>query len=166
MSTKTKLRSSAAIIEDSLRPHFLWEMNRYLQDVALDAAIKDARLHLDCSLQSASHAYDAELGTVANDLADRANQSGSRLASLLAVKDVLDNCPELPAIRATLDPLFQELADARAREAAQQAAKVAAQRAVQAAEEAARADLEAKLADDPHLAAARRELEELEAAIA
>jgi hypothetical protein len=164
--SKTKLRSSAAIIEDSLRPHCPWEMNRYLQAVALDAAVKEARLHLDAALQCAGHAFDAELGVVANDLAARANESGSRLASLLAVKNVLDACDDLPAIRKKLAPIFQELDEARTREADQLAAKVAAQRAVQSAEQAARADLEAKLADDPQLAAARRELEKLEAAIA
>jgi len=166
MPTKTKLRSSAEIISDSLRPHCPWEMNRHRQSAALDAAIREARLHLDAALQCAAHDFDVELGFIANDLAARANESGSRLAALLAVKNVLDNCPDLPSIRQTLDPLFAELAEARAREADQHAAKVAAQRAVQAAEEAARADLEAKLADDPQLAAARRELEELEAVLA
>jgi len=162
--SKAKIRSSAEIIEDSLRPHCTWEMSRYLQSVALDDAVKQARLQLDASLQCAGHAFDSELGTVVNDLSDRANtDAGKRLAGLLAAKDVLDNCPELPAIRKQLDPLFQELAEARAREADQHAAKVAAQRAVQAAEEAARADQEAKLADDPQLTVAREKLAKLEA---
>jgi hypothetical protein len=167
MKTNTTTRTSADIIENTLRPWDSWEMNRYLQSKALTDAIKEARKDLDFSLQSTVWSYEAELGEIANDLAARADSAaGRKLAALLAAKDVLDACPELPAIRKTLDPLFQELAEARAREADQQAAKVAAQRAVQAAEEAARADLEAKLADDPQLAAARRELEELEAVLA
>jgi hypothetical protein len=167
MKTITTTRTSADIMENTLRPWDSWEMNRYLQSIALPDAIAEARKDLSFSMESTLWSFDAELGEVANDLADRANtEVGKRLAVLLAAKDVLDNCPELPAIRKTLDPLFQELAEARAREADQQAAKVAAQRAVQAAEEAARADLEAKLADDPQLAAARRELEELEAVLA
>jgi hypothetical protein len=126
-------------------------MSRYLQTVALDAAIKDARLHLDCSLQSAAHAFDAEPGTVANDLADRAaTDVRKRLAGLLAAKDVLDHCPELPAIRATLDPLFAELAEARAIEGDQQAAKVADDRAIaerkRIARERALAEVEAAFA--------------------
>jgi hypothetical protein len=166
MPTKTKLRSSTEIIDHSLRPFCEWSMSRYQQFLALDAAIIESRRTLDFSLQSAFHAFDVEPGVVANDLAHRATESGGRLASLLAAKNVLDACPELPNIRATLDPLFAELAEARAREADQHAATVAAKRAVQAAEEAARAGLEAKLADDPHLAAARQKLEQLEAAIA
>jgi hypothetical protein len=167
MSTKPKLRTAAEIISESLRPFCEWSMTRYRQFIDLDAAIIESRRTLDFSLQSAFHAFDAEPGAVANDLAERASyEAGKRLAGLLAVREVLNTCPELPAIRATLDPLFAELTEARAREADQQAAKVAAQRAVQTAEEAARADLEAKLADDPQLAAARRELEELEAVLA
>jgi hypothetical protein len=151
MPIKTKLRSSAEIISDSLRPHCTWEMNRHRQSAALDAAIKEARLHLDGALQCAGHAFDAELGTVANDLADRANtEVGKRLAGLLAAKDVLDHCPELPAIRKQLDPLFQELDEARAREAEEaRLASLAAQEkriALQAAREKAIAQVEASFA--------------------
>jgi hypothetical protein len=148
--SKTKLRTAAEIIQNSLRPHCPWETNRYLQAVALDAAIKEARLHLDTSLQCAGHAFDAELGTVANDLADRANQSGSRLASLLAVKNVLEACDELPAIRKKLDPLFQELAEAQKRETEELAAKIADERATaerkRIATEKALAEVEASFA--------------------
>jgi hypothetical protein len=131
MSKASKpLRTAAAIIEDSLRPFCPWEMNRHRQSAALDAAIKEARLHLDGALQCAGHAFDAELGTVANDLADRANtEAGKRLAGLLAVKDVLSSCTELPSIRQTLDPIFAELAEAQKREAEELAAKVADDRA-------------------------------------
>jgi hypothetical protein len=150
MSKPTKLRTAAAVIEDSLRPFCPWEMNRYLQSVALDSALKESRLHLDASLQSAGHAFDAELGTVANDLAARANESGSRLASLLAVKNVLDACDELPAIRKSLDPLFQELAEAQKRESEELAAKIAADRAIaerkRIATEKALAEVEAAFA--------------------
>jgi sugar phosphate isomerase/epimerase len=167
MKTNTTTRTSADIIENTLRPFDVWELNRYLQSIALPDAIAEARKDLSFSMESTLWSFNAQLGEVANDLAARADSAaGRRLASLLAIKYVIDHCPELPAIRATLDPIFEELENAKAREADQQAAKVAAQLAVQAAEEAARADLEAKLADDPQLAAARRELEELEAVLA
>jgi hypothetical protein len=167
MKTNTITRTSADIIENTLRPWDSWEMNRYLQFIALPDAIAEARKDLSFSMESTLWSFNAELGEVANDLAARADSSaGRKLASLLAIKYVIDHCPDLPSITHKLDPLFAELTEARAREADQQAAKVAAQRAVQTAEDAARADLEAKLADDPQLAAARRELEELEAVLA
>ena len=151
MSTKTKLRSSNEIIDHSLRSHCQWQMSRYLQFIALDAAIIESRRTLDFSLQSAFHPFDAEPGAVANDLAERASyEAGKRLAGLLAVKDVLDHCPELPAIRKQLDPLFQELDEAREREAEEaRLASLAAQEkriALQAAREKAIAQVEASFA--------------------
>jgi hypothetical protein len=122
-----------------------------LQSVALDDAVKQARLHLDASLQCAVFAFDAELGAVANDLADRANtEVGKRLAGLLAVRDVLTSCTELADIRARLDPLFAELAEAQKRETEEHDAKVADDRAIaerkRIATEKALAEVEAAFA--------------------
>jgi hypothetical protein len=112
-------------------------MTRYLQSVALDAAIAQASKPLDGSLQSAMFSFDAEPGIVAADVRDRAAQSGATLASLLAAKFVLDRCEELPAIKAKLQPLFAELAEARA-------AEVEAARLASIARQAIRQDIEAK----------------------
>lgn len=151
MSTKTKHRTSAEIEDLLLRPHCTWEMTRHRQAVALEIAIADARKELDFSLQSAFHAFDASLKTVASDLAERAAYpAGRRLAGLLAAKHVFDNCPELQAIRKTLDPLFAELEAAKAHEAEQaRLASIAAQEkriALDAAREKAIAEVEAQFA--------------------
>lgn len=150
MSTKIK-RVAAEIISHSLRPHCEWEMSRHRQAAALEIAIADARKELDFSLQSASYSWDAELGTVANDLAERASYpAGRRLAGLLAVKSVFENCQELPAIRKALDPLFSELEAAKAHEAEEaRLASIAAQEkraALDAAREKAVAEVEAQFA--------------------
>lgn len=53
MTTKTKHRTSAEIIENSLRPHCEWEMTRYLQAVALDAARAKAVAEVEAQFATA-----------------------------------------------------------------------------------------------------------------
>lgn len=137
---KTKPLRPAAEIEEILRPWNIWEMSRFLQSQAIDAAVAEAAKTLDFSLQSASFAFSADPSAVADDILGRANSdAGRNLAALLAAKFVLDGCPELPSIREKLAPLFAELAAARAAEA--EAARVASLK-----RQALRDDLAAKRA--------------------
>jgi len=162
MKTNTITRSSADIIENTLRPWDGWEMNRYLQSKALTDAIKEARKDLDFSLQSTVWSYEAELGEIANDLAARADSAaGRRLAALLAAKDVLDACPELAEITAKLDPIFEELENAKARESKEAAEGLAAKRALEAARQAAEKRLLAEVDADPEVVAARQKMNQL-----
>ena len=129
MSSKTKLRTVAEIAE-ILRPHCVWEMSRYLQSVAIDQAIAEAAKTLDFSLQSAAFSFNADPAAVAADLTQRCDSdAGRNLAALLAARYVIDQCSELPAIRARLAPIFAELATAQESEAAaaHQAALAAAE---------------------------------------
>ncbi len=162
MKTITTTRTSADIIENTLRPWDSWEMNRYLQSKALTDAIKEARKDLDFSLQSTVWSYGAELGEIANDLAARADSPvGQKLASLMAAKDVLDACPELPSITAKLDPIFADLQRARAHEEQSAADTLKAKRALEAARQAAEQRLLAEVANDPEVLKATRAVQEL-----
>jgi hypothetical protein len=148
--TKTKNRT-AAEIEDILRPTSPWDIARFLQNAAIDRAIAEARRDVDMSLQSASFEFDTDVAEVAVDLLQRADAPlGHKLASLLAAKHTLESCPDLPGIKARLDPLYLELASAREREAEEaRLASLAAQEkriALQAAREKALAQLEAAFA--------------------
>jgi hypothetical protein len=67
---------------------------------------------------------------------------------------------EIPAI----DALYAEIAEAEAREAEAATAAQAAQNALEEAEEAARVKLEARIATDPAVKAAKAQLEALQAA--
>jgi hypothetical protein len=162
MKTNTTTRTSADIIENTLRPWDSWEMNRYLQSKALTDAIKEARKDLDFSLQSTVWSYEAELGEIANDLAARVfSPVGQKLASLLAAKDVLDACPELPSITAKLDPIFKELETAKARELKEAADTLSAKRALEAAQKAAEQRLLAQVDADPEVVAALNKMNQL-----
>jgi hypothetical protein len=162
MKTITTTRTSADIIENTLRPWDGWELTRYLQSIALPDAIAEARKDLSFSMESTLWSFNAELGEVANDLAARADSAaGRRLASLLAIKYVIDHCPELPAIRATLDPIFEELENAKARESKEAAEGLAAKRALEVARQAAEKRLLAEVANDPEVLKATRAVQEL-----
>jgi hypothetical protein len=86
------------------------------------------------------------------------------LLGLRQVLEILEESPQFAAATQTLDPLFVELAAAEAREAEEAAAAAAARHALADAEEAARLKLEAKIATDPAVKAARAQLEALQAA--
>jgi hypothetical protein len=162
MKTNTTTRSSADIIENTLRPWDSWEMNRYLQFIALPDAIAEARKDLSFSMESTLWSFDAELGEVSNDLAARADSAaGRKLAALLAAKDVLDHCADLPSITAKLDPIFEELETAKARESKEAADTLSAKRVLEAARQAAEQRLLAEVANDPEVLKATRAVQEL-----
>jgi hypothetical protein len=162
MKTNIITRTSADIIENTLRPWDVWELNRYLQSIALPDAIAEARKNLSFSMESTLWSFDAELGEVSNDLAARADSAaGRRLAALLAAKDVLDACPELPSITAKLDPIFADLQRARAHEEQSAADKLKAKRALEAARQAAEKRLLAEVDADPEVVAARQKMKQL-----
>jgi hypothetical protein len=162
MKTITTTRTSADIMENTLRPWDSWEMNRYLQSIALPDAIAEARKDLSFSMESTLWSFDAELGEVANDLAARADSAaGRRLAALLAAKDVLDASPELAEITAKLDPIFKELETAKAFETKQAADTLSAKQALEAAQKAAEQRLLAEVDADPEVVAARQKMNQL-----
>jgi hypothetical protein len=162
MKTNTTTRTSADIIENTLRPWDSWEMNRYLQFIALPDAIAEARKDLSFSMESTLWSFNAELGEVSNDLAARADSAGGRrLAALLAAKDVLDACPELAEITAELDPIFKELETAKARESKEAADTLSAKRSLEAAQKAAEKRLLAEVDADPDVMAARQKMNQL-----
>jgi hypothetical protein len=163
MKTNTTTRSSADIIENILRPWDSWEMNRYLQFIALPDAIAEARKDLSFSMESTLWSFNAELGEVANDLAARCADSaaGRRLAALLAAKYLIDHCAELKSIIAKLGPIFEELENAKARESKEAAEGLAAKRALETARQAAEKRLLAEVANDPEVLKATRAVQEL-----
>jgi hypothetical protein len=162
MKTNTTTRTSADIIENTLRPWDVWELNRYLQSIALPDAIAEARKDLSFSMESTLWSFDAELGEVSNDLAARADSAaGRRLAALLAALNVLDHCADLPSITANLDPIFADLQRARAHEEQSAADNLKAKRALEAAQKAAEQRLLAEVANDPEVLKATRAVQEL-----
>jgi hypothetical protein len=162
MKTNTITRSSADIMENTLRPWDVWELNRYLQSIALPDAIAEARKDLSFSMESTLWSFDAELGQIANDLAARADSAaGRRLAALLAALNVLDHCADLPSITANLDPIFADLQRARAHEEQSAADNLKAKRALEAARQAAEQRLLAEVDADPEVVAARQKMNQL-----
>jgi hypothetical protein len=162
MKTNTTTRTTADIIENTLRPWDSWQMNRYLQFIALPDAIAEARKDLSFSMESTLWSFETELGEVSTDLAARADSSaGRKLAALLAAKYVIDHCSDLPSITAKLAPIFKELETAKARESKEAAEGLAATRALEAARQAAEKRLLAEVDADPEVVAARQKMNQL-----
>jgi hypothetical protein len=149
-TTTATTRSAAEIEEHELRPIFGWDLVRYLQARAVESAIAEATKNASATLESAWYPHNVESGIVESDLLARAKESPALndLARMLAVKHVLDNCTDLPAIRAKLEPAFQAWEAAKDREAADaRAAAIEVQRqrdAIAAAEAEAVAAVRAK----------------------
>jgi len=162
ITQKQTTRSSADIIENTLRPYDVWEINRYQQSKALGLAIAEARKDLSFSMESSLWSFETELGEIANDLTVRAASSvGHRLAALLAAQDVLNHCPDLPAIKAQLDPIFKELEQARECETKEAAAQLKAKCALEAARQSAGQRLVAEVENDPAVVEAAKLVHEL-----
>jgi hypothetical protein len=108
-TTPPPTRTAAEIDSEILRPIDPWRMTRFLQSRAIDLAIAQAQRTIDLSLQSAFFPFDADLAAVASDLGQRADTTTAQLlASLLAIRHVLDQCPEAAAAEKELGPIYDE----------------------------------------------------------
>lgn len=159
------VRTSAAVLEE-IRTHSLDARITRTRRIALRAEVERREALVERELTS--HQGEGDLEHVGNSLSRPfAFAIGTKIVDeLLRLRLALaaiENSPAFAEAVEKLDPLFDELAAAEAREQAEREALQKAENALREAREAARLKAEAALAKDASVKAAQAELEALKA---